>query len=406
MLAGFSAAQLKMYVTNNPAAALAAPPRAAGHDPAVNRQWWKHLDQDMRDLFAKELPSLVGNLEGIDYDTRAAANATALALAASQPFATKKQRHAYQNIKQSLSPVGRNVDPRHLMSFDASNPPLAAVAIGNLDSADHVSFNVPGMHSHTADMTGWTDASQNIYSRQTELLPGEDIAVVAWIGYNSPDMISLTNQKVLGMESASVGGRRLATALDGFHTARTTEGDMPFTSVTAHSYGTTTASVALTHTSFDVDTAVFYGSAGLDPDISDNASDLHAAIADDGEPAVYATAATKDYLARGGILGSGFSEDPRSSPTNRDFGAKVFSSEGNGELAPTAGHSVSGEKGATWWDPTDTPEGHGYLDDNTESLDNIARIVSGGGEDVTTTNEAIIDTRIRLWAEAQAQYGY
>ncbi|WP_460455285.1 alpha/beta hydrolase [Arthrobacter monumenti] len=384
LLAGFSPAQLKTFVGANPAAALAAPPRAAGHDPAVNRQWWRGLDQDMRDLFSKELPSLVGNLEGIDYDTRAAANATALALAASQPFATKKQRDAYQNIKQSLASEARGRGERSLVSFDASSPPLAAVAIGDLDTADHVTFNVPGMGSNTGDMIYWTDASQNIYDRQGALYPEDNQTVVAWVGYDSPD--ELPSWEVNSMVSAEAGAPRLTSALEGFHTARIADGAMPFTSVTAHSYGTTTASLALTHTSFDLDTVVFYGSAGVNPDVVDESADLHVATDSKGNPEVYATQARRDVVATTGIDLAGLGgTDQRVSPTARAFDAKVFSSEGTENFAQTTGHSALGD-GENFFAFWETDAGGGYLDVDTQSLNSIAKVISGHGGLVETTD--------------------
>ncbi|GAB3523654.1 alpha/beta hydrolase family protein [Arthrobacter monumenti] len=401
-LAGLSASQLDRFVASNPAAALTTPLRAAGHDPIANRTWWNDLNQDARERLSQQLPSLVGNLEGIDYDTRSAANATALALAVSHPFTTKKQRNAHKSIERSIQSSDKGRGQRSLISFDASDPPLAAVAIGDVDTANYVTFNVPGMGSHTGDMTGWTEASQNIYDEQTRIAPGLDQAVVAWVGYEPPEMFAWGKYDVFAMEHAETGAKRLSAALDGFHTARTANGDMPFTSVTAHSYGTTTAANALARTSFQLDTAVFYGSAGIDPDLVPKAKDMHVTTNPDGDPEVYATQAAGETIAPLGIAGSHLlSDDNRISPTDGHFGAKVFSSEGANGLAPTTGHSVIGEgENLVFWH---TDEGGGYLDDNTQSLFSIGRIITGQAEEVKTTeadvthriNEEILESGLR-----------
>lgn len=405
LLATLAPRQLNQFLASNPAASLMPPP--AGHsDPALNKQWWETLgtrDPEHQSLLADKLPSLVGNLEGIPYEARIAANAAALALAARQPNLTQRQKDAYKNIEATLARERQGQGERGIVSFNPSDPPLAAVAIGNPDTAGTVTWNIPGMGSNTGAMTDWTSATNNIYAEQANLLGSTNRAVIAWVGYDSPDMAP--SLEVLGTEKADAGADRLAAALDGFSTSRGTGTDRPYIAVTAHSYGTTTAAYALTRTDFDVDSVVFYGSAGLDPEWIDEAADLNVRTAEDGRPAVYAAQATKDWVAPGGIAGSAFDDDPRISPTAEDFGSKVFSVEGDGDLLQTQGHGAQDTHGNSW-NRLSTYQGAGYLDPGTQSLDSIAKITTGYGQDVETTNEAKTDQFFRIWLESQQQRVY
>lgn len=162
----------------------------------------------------------------------------------------------------------------------------------------------------------------------------------------------------------------------------------------------------------NVDTVTFFGSAGIDPNVVPSASALHVAPGSDGNPAVYATQASRDVVAPvgigGSIAGAGWDwfNDPigagprfadsivghhpqqlRVPPTFPGLwpGAHVFSSDGgfdpdSGEiLEPTDGHQATGDGS---WGPANVSGGHGYLDPKTESLDNIALVTTGHGDKI------------------------
>lgn len=96
----------------------------------------------------------------------------------------------------------------------------------------------------------------------------------------------------------------------------------------AYSYGTNTASYALTRATHAVDTFTMYGSAGIDAQAAEHAWDLKVAETSAGRPAVYATDAGKDGTSDIGKNLSG-----RADPTETDFGAYVFSSDGTAGLS-------------------------------------------------------------------------
>lgn len=96
---------------------------------------------------------------------------------------------------------------RSLISLTADHPPLAAIAIGDVDAAENVTWAVPGMNSSTAKMTDWVDAAQNVYDRQgTVDKAGGDRAVIGWMGYKTPPIPTKGDMGVFHSEYARAGG--------------------------------------------------------------------------------------------------------------------------------------------------------------------------------------------------------
>lgn len=393
LLATLTPAQMALFLKHNPGAPLSVPP--LGSDPRQNKDFWEKLSPEKRKELAQALPSLVGNLEGIPYSDRIPANSDALGRVLAQPGLSESQKEPYREIKRALD-VTSGGATRGIISFDPAYPPLAAIAIGNMDRAKNVTWNVPGMGTTAESMEEWSTASQNIYDAQKKA-GATDHAVVAWVGYHTPGMIP-DSWDVMDSTLADAGGDRLASSLNGFNTA--SAGRDPYISVAAHSYGTTTTAYGLTRIDFDVDSVAFFGSAGVDPAVVDEVSDLRIKDAPDGQPALFATNASKDIVAPGGALGSGRlnpidSYNPGSyNPFAPDtgFGAHVFSSDGDPQrdLAATLGHSVNGES-KNAGNPAETLDGHGYLDLHTQSLDSVAQITTGHGDDVMDREQELLD---------------
>ncbi|MFB3979513.1 alpha/beta hydrolase [Microbacterium proteolyticum] len=171
------------------------------------------------------------------------------------------QLHALRNIKAALG-VPATKAPVTLVSLTSDSPPLAAVAIGDLDTADNATYLVPGMGTPTAGMHAWTTSALNLHLSQTDAQPGASHAVVAWVGYETPPIPGEQGGlDVLQNELAEVGGARLNSAPNGFGATRGSTA--PALNVVAHSYGTTTAAFALQECGTRVDTFDSVGSAGL-----------------------------------------------------------------------------------------------------------------------------------------------
>lgn len=366
-----------------------------GLSPAQVAARWKALgltktDADVLRALPSSVLSQLGNLEGIPYWARSTANAVVLnqrmgdieleierlqALTASSGDGTREaiaQRltslraslKSLRNINATLKKKGTD-GKRYLIALTDDEPPLAAVSIGNLETADSVTWAVPGMNTTTADMSSWTTAAQNIYDEQGRGANPPGRAVIAWIGYETPDFTS-----VLGMARAEAGGQQLAASIAGLGAVRGKE--MPTTNIVAHSYGTTTAAVALSTTGAHVDRFVALGSAGL-PNTVDSAGKLHAehVYAGQARNVLPDEAGQGDQLAAVGRTAPGHHVDP----ATMVFGATTFGTDTNpadsAEQRPVLNH-----------DPI-TSGGSGYLDADTESVYNVGRVTTGHDSDAT-----------------------
>lgn len=418
LLARLSPADLVIYGMTNPDRA--RNPLAMANNTAHVKGWWGGLAPDARALLTATVPGIIGNLNGIPYSVRNTANRQLIQILTTNPPADEATLKATEGINNSLTGRnGKTAPDRFVISFDLNHgKPLAAIAIGDLDTAGNVTWNIPGMGTTVAagGIDTWTRGAQAVYKKQGDSLEaygpaGIANAVVSWVGYDTPAMFP-DSVDVFAGDKAWAGADKLAAALDGFHETRDTGNGagVPKVNILAHSYGTTTAAYGLTKTLHNVDTVTFFGSAGIDPNVVPGASALHVAPGADGNPAVYATQAIRDVVAPvgigGSIAGAGWDwfndpigSGPRSAVTIASHrpqqlrvpptfpglwpGAHVFSSDGgfnpdSGEfLETTDGHQATGDGS---WGPANASSGHGYLDPKTESLDNIALATTGHGD--------------------------
>jgi hypothetical protein len=151
---------------------------------------------------------------------------------------------------------------------------LAAVAVGNPDTAAKVSVSVPGVGSTTKDSlpSMVTEASnlRDTTQRQMDRLgiPGT-VATVAWMGYDTPPNALNTGSPrdawaTMNDDLAQTGATDLSNYLKSVN-ANNPNADI---SLLGHSYGSLTSSLALQQLHDQgvhvVDNAVFYGSPGLE----------------------------------------------------------------------------------------------------------------------------------------------
>ncbi|WP_181437258.1 alpha/beta hydrolase [Curtobacterium sp. MCPF17_047] len=385
---------------------------AEGLTPAEVAKRWAALGLSKADAPAlRALPQSVleklGNLEGVAYWARDTANRSVLGLRIDQlesqlataqtgsawsgqygtPFqqqiaSLEKELKALLNIEATLGKKASG--ERHLVSLTDDVPPLAAVSVGDLDTAKNVTWAVPGMNTTTADMSSWTRAAQNIYDRQKLADGDSDRAVISWIGYETPGETT-----VLGMDKAEAGAEKLAASVHGLDAVRAD--GMPTTNIVAHSYGTTTAGVALSRSDIHVDRFVALASAGL-PDAVDSADDLHA-----GE--VYAGQARNVLFDEGGkgdewaTVGRSFSHGHHVDPSKPAFGATTFGANGGSGLEGNALQAVRHH------DPLHA-DGAGYLDSGTETLYNVAAATTGHDEKLTPSDPIPMTKRDQLLLDA------
>ena len=223
---------------------------------------------------------------------------------------------------------------------------VAAVSVGDVDHAQSVTINVPGMGSQASGMTNAIVAAGELIRANEKSSRSSDMAVVSWFGYDSPNEI-----EVLSSERAHAGALRLSREIDGISTMRQASAEpIENFSVLAHSYGSTLAVEAVQSVDTHIDNLVLYGSAGVDPFTS-------AELANVGQ--VHATDAHRDVVAEFGRLLS-FRTDPRALPN-----VSGFTSEAHDHFAAVTTHDmyVAGD------------EAKGYLSNNTSSLAHIAHII-------------------------------
>ncbi len=195
-------------------------------------------------------------------------------------------------------------------------------------------------------------------------------AVVAWIGYTTPPVpVTQGGFEVFDTTFAEAGAKKLDAALSGFAATRGPGGAQ--LNVVAHSYGTTTAGIALTAPGVHVDSFVSVGSAGLPPSI-DEASDLHA-----GQVFAGQAQDVIPFLEHGkGDEWAGTGRDLGNHPVNPvdpAFGARTFGTDTGLGGNPVTDHGVH------------TESGQGYLDRGTESLRNVALATTGHGDRVSAS---------------------
>jgi len=353
---------LSDFVTANPEAVqqlIDAPP--AARDVEL---WWASLDgREHGDLLASA-PGLVGNLEGVPFAQRDAANRAFLAssiaeLTAAQQSGRTEARDAstqlqmLQKVNEALvTPIG--APQRHLLSLDPAGAGTASIAIGDVASAAYVSILVPGMF-YTVDgqMAAWTTSAQNLYDEQVawvdELGLAGSVATVAWIGYETPSFVNFTS-----LDLAYQGSDALSTVVAGLHALRGS--DQPYLSLIAHSYGSTTAMMALTDYGIEIDSIGIIGSPGSSAQL---ATDL-------GVPgnSVFVGEADWDQVKDSAFFGS--------DPGSDSFGAYRF--EVSGGTDPLTGAPLIGSTGHDE-----------YLEIGSESLRNLALVGLGQGRLVTLT---------------------
>ncbi|PZF33030.1 MULTISPECIES: alpha/beta hydrolase [unclassified Curtobacterium] len=230
-----------------------------------------------------------------------------------------------------------------LVGFGVSSGSLvAAVALGDLDTASNVTVNVPGAMTTLDSMDEKVRAANGLLGTAWKHRRAESFAVVSWIGYRAPGVI-----EVPGQDRAHAGGANLASFLDGIHDSR---GSAPQSlTVLGHSYGSTTAAEALAQTRYRVDALVTYGSVGF----TDTTTPEHLNV-----DHVYATEGSADRTA---ILGRIGRTDPRDLPDVDTFGAD----ESPGGSAVT-GHDMFPDSGV------------GYLSRAATAQQTIAKIIATG----------------------------
>ena len=329
--------------------------------------WWAMLTSDERRRLIVARPGLVGSLPGVPAAVRGAANEVLLQrdlrllrrphdlagsvapVAGHRPWALGSAlvvADALAAARTGRDPVTGRPVPASLLVYRPGafgGQGRVAVAVGDLDRADHVAVLVPGLGSTVpGSVRGLTADAARLVDRARSDSPGDVTAVVAWTGYDAP-----TLARVASDASALAGGRLLAADLRGLEAARPTP---PHLTAVGHSYGSTTVGAALRDHRTGVDDVVLLGSPGAGVDRA-AALGLRAGH-------VWVGSASRDpvgYLDRFGT-----------DPAHAEFGAVRFRAE------DLARHPAA----------LDLADHSRYYAPGGESLDNVVQVVVGDGADV------------------------
>ncbi|NYF29662.1 alpha/beta hydrolase [Microbacterium sp. JAI119] len=349
--------------------------------PAEVTEIWDGLTDAQRDALRLTYPGFIGNLEGVPYLDRMLAN-----------------RAAYERVIDA-GPYGEPLDTQfkdlgieinrfqgQLLMFNPFEQPQATAAVmygvtiqdenGNpvdpLKGVTNVNVLVGGMFSGLGDLEAWGQSARDLNFFADGYNDGTRSATIAWYGYDSPNLLT---EHTMG--SATEGAATLSTTLRGLDNEVSSS---VTTSVIGHSYGSTTAFLAVggSPDNLGVDNLIAVGSAGV-PDgyhqtwTGDDPMDYSGTQ-------IYASRAPGDLVARYGEHSSfGHGTNPEELP-----GAISFESDGGtvpkvgggtedglgtpGHAAHDGGNSIWG-----WWE-----EDNGYLARDSESFRNIAYIVANG----------------------------
>lgn len=372
-MAMLPSSEVASYVASHASAVsrlLVSPPRAT-----VVASWWGRKSPAEQKAFSGEAPAVVGNLDGVPYAARDRANRVLLA----RSIATVKasidsgvgraklvdKRHHLDILNQVARTL--TVKPgqpeRQLVTLDTSGEVRAAVSVGNLATADYVTYLVPGMFfTVQGQMYDWTVIAQDLQTQQANWLKrlsatvpnlaDKTAATVAWIGYKTPDMLD-----VASLDLAKSGANYLGHAVQGIQAVRS--GAEPYLTMVTHSYGSTTAMMELANGGMTVDALAMIGSPG---GAAQSASAL--AVRHDS---VFVGEAAWDPIVNTAFYGS----DPGSSA----FGAHTM--------------DVAAETDPITHQPLAAAVGHlGYFDAHSAAMRNIALIGLDEGALVSTGSQA------------------
>jgi hypothetical protein len=251
--------------------------------------------------------------------------ALAVRYAASSAAAARAASAAARSGNPALAGTLAALSHQHLLGFDPNGPGEAVEVLGNLATARRVVILVPGSDTSLATFASRGSASPQggaraLAARARRLDPGAGLAVIAWLGYRTPSLLS---PAVLTSGNAGQGAqalRPLVISLAG-------HGDQ--VALLCHSYGSVVCGLAAPQLPV-TDIAVF-GSPGMD---ASSVRSLHTTAR------VWAGRDAGDWIRdvpHVRLLGIGFGTDP----TAPSFGARRFGCDRDGHSGYLQPGSVS-----------------------------------------------------------------
>ncbi len=258
------------------------------------------------------LPALTAPALSARYAAESAAIAAAARAAA---------RSGSLGLAQSLTAM----EHHDFLGFDPDGQGEAVEVLGDLATARRVAILVPGSDTSLATFGASGAASLDggaraLAAEARQLDPGAHLAVIAWLGYHTPSLLS---PAVLTSGDAGQG----ASALRPLVTGLAGHGDQ--VALLCHSYGSVVCGLAAAH--LPVTDIAVYGSPGID---ASSVGSLQTTAR------VWAGREAGDwirYVPHVRLLGLGFGADP----TSPSFGARPFTCGSDGHSSYLSRGSIS-----------------------------------------------------------------
>ncbi|MGW1883073.1 alpha/beta hydrolase [Streptomyces sp. NPDC001970] len=350
--------------------------------PAERKEWWDGLTEEQRQEYLNVAPDLIGGLDGIPAVARDEANRNYLPvlidrLAGQDDEDANTKLDALRMIEEKLNRPSR--PPMFLLGIGDEGNGRAIVAYGNPDTSRNVSAYVPGLGTK---LDG--EFVKDTMKRAEDTARGaqrhdKSSAAIVWLGYDAPQ-----NVDVISTSDAEKGAPAYNSFMAGLEA--TNEHKNPHLTAIGHSYGSLTVGTAAKQPDGipGADDIILLGSPGVG---AEKAQDLgvsqdHVFVgAADNDPITKLP--TKDEVALAGPLGSlvygdafdlgggdiYFGKDPASEA----FGARRFRvDDGPRPILELGGFDAHSQYF--------TPE------KDWESAENIARVVAGKPDKISTEN--------------------
>ena len=377
--------------------------------PEERAKYWSQQSEAQKQHLCDKYPDLIGNADGVEGWARDRANRNRLpklkqeakdnvstytellkspwidsntrAYYLSELDKAEKAVKAYDAVQEQLDKGisledyqhGKKGDPVSLLTLQNDGARVkAAMGQGDVDHAKNVATFVPGIGTTV-------EGSMGDYMRQTKNLrsaamaqgnlSARDVATVAWLGYDAPGKADLNQpQNIPGIISpflAKAGSDRLAGFMNGMQASRDYGAGDAHMTLVGHSYGSSTSGMAATKVKYGViDDLVLCGSPGMG---TYDAKNYHV-----DQNHLWVSGVPKGDSVQGmGAIRGGIVGSLGKNPMDSDSGFTHLSDDATG--SPKYNKDAPASKPFNF-----NFDNHSiYLEDGTETLQDIGRVAAG-----------------------------